>query len=133
MVARLLFGRVGATCYIFLPFKDNVSDRATRFNFDTSFDYVPTHAKQVAGCRRQSKQRNSRRLATIRRSIGRKLVECVFEPMHRSFDFTLERCADDEGQNSHGDSSHCCSPSDYALERDFGEERVFFNPPWELA
>ena len=34
--------------------------------------------------------------------------------------------------NSHGDLPHC-SPSDSILERDLTGERVFINPPWELA
>jgi hypothetical protein len=61
-----------------------------------------------------------------------KVVDSVFEPLHAQFDFTLEGCADDEGLNSHSDLPHC-SPSDSILERDFLGERVFINPPWELA
>jgi hypothetical protein len=52
--------------------------------------------------------------------------------MHARFDFTLEGCVDVEGLNSHGDLPHY-SPSDSILERDFSGERVFINPPWELA
>jgi hypothetical protein len=44
----------------------------------------------------------------------------------------MEGCVDDEGLNSHGDLPHC-SPSDSILERDLSGERVFINPPWELA
>jgi hypothetical protein len=60
------------------------------------------------------------------------MVDSVFEPMHTQFDFTLEGCADDEGLNSHGDLPQCLS-SDSILERDLSRERVFVNPPWELA
>jgi hypothetical protein len=52
--------------------------------------------------------------------------------MHARFDFTLEGCANDEVLDSHGDLPHC-SPSDSVPERDQSGERVFFNPPWELA
>jgi hypothetical protein len=92
---------------------------------------VATPATLVACRRRQTKQRHSRKYAT-RRSIDWKLVDSVSEPMHAQFDFTLEGCADDEGLNSHGDLPHC-SPSDSILERDLTRERVFINPPWELA
>jgi DNA-binding XRE family transcriptional regulator len=85
----------------------------------------------VAGRRRQTKQRQSRKLVTIR-SIDWKLVDSVFDPLHARFNFTLEGCADDEGLNSHGDLPHC-SPSDSILERDLSGERVFVNPPWEIA
>jgi hypothetical protein len=85
----------------------------------------------VVGCRRQTKQRQSRKHVT-RRSIDWKLVGSVFEPLHARFDFTLEGCANDEGLNSHGALPHC-SPSDSILERDLSIERVFINPPWELA
>jgi hypothetical protein len=52
--------------------------------------------------------------------------------MHARFNFTLEGCAADEGLNSHGDLPYF-SPSDSILERDLSRERVFINPPWELA
>jgi hypothetical protein len=92
---------------------------------------VATHATIVVGRRRQIKQRQSRKHVT-RRSIDWKLVDSVFEPLHARFDFTLEGCADDEGLNSNGDLPNC-SPSDSILERDLSGERVFVNPPWELA
>jgi hypothetical protein len=85
----------------------------------------------VAGRRRQTKQRQSRKPVT-RRSIDWKMVDYVFEPLHARLDFILEGCADDEGLNSHGDLPHC-SPSDSILERNLSRERVFINPPWELA
>jgi hypothetical protein len=88
---------------------------------------VATHVTLVACRRRQTKQRQSRKLVT-RRSIDWKLVDSVFEPVHARFDFTLEGCADDEGLNSHGDLPRC-SPSDSILERDLSRERVFINPP----
>jgi hypothetical protein len=84
-------------------------------------------ATLVAGRRRQTKQRHSRKHVTIR-SIDWKLADSVFEPLHARFNFTLEGCADDEGLNSHGDLPHC-SPSDSILERDLSGERVFSNPP----
>jgi hypothetical protein len=77
---------------------------------------ITTPATVVAGRRRQTKQRQSRKHVT-RRSIDWKLVDYVFEPLHARFDFTLEGCADDEGLNSHGDLPHC-SPSDSILARD---------------
>jgi hypothetical protein len=92
---------------------------------------VVTHATLVAGRRRQTKQRQSRKPIT-RRSFDWKLVDSVFEPLHARFNFTLEGCANDEGLNSHNDLPHC-SPSDSILERDLSRERVFINPPWELA
>jgi hypothetical protein len=92
---------------------------------------VATPATLIAGRRRQTKQRQSRKPVT-RRSIDWKLVDYVFDPLHARFNFTLEGCADDEGLNSHGDSPHC-SPSDSILERELTRERVFINPPWELA
>jgi hypothetical protein len=92
---------------------------------------VATPAALVAGRRRQTKHRQSRKHVTIR-SIDWKLVDSVFEPMHARFNFTLEGCADDEGLNSHGDLPHC-SPSDSILERDLLGERMFINPPCELA
>jgi hypothetical protein len=88
---------------------------------------VATPATQVAGRRRQTKQRLSRKPVT-RRSIDWKLVDSVFDPVHARFNFTLEGCADDEGLNSHRDLAHC-SPSDSILERDLTGERVFINPP----
>jgi hypothetical protein len=92
----------------------------------TPTKYLPRH-------RHQSKQRNSRRHVTTRRySIDWKLVDSVFEAMHAQFDFTLEICVDDESLNSHGDLPHS-SPSDSVLERVLSGERVFFNPPKELA
>jgi hypothetical protein len=60
------------------------------------------------------------------------MVDSVFDPLHARFNFTLERCVDDEGINSQGDLPHC-SPSDSILERDLLGERVFINAPWELA
>jgi hypothetical protein len=60
------------------------------------------------------------------------MVDYVFEPLHARFNFTLEGCADDEGLNSHGDLPQCSS-SDSILERDLLGERVFINPPWEVA
>ena len=92
---------------------------------------VATHATLVAGRRRQTKQRQSRKPVTIR-SIYWKQVDYVFEPLHARFNFTLEGCADDEGLNSHGDLPHC-SPSDSILERDLSGERMFINLPWELV
>jgi hypothetical protein len=92
---------------------------------------VAAHVTLVAGRRRQTKHRHSRK-PVARRSIDWKLVDSVFEPLHARFNFTLEGCADDEGLNSHGDLSHC-SPSDSILERDLSGERAFINPPWELA
>jgi hypothetical protein len=44
----------------------------------------------------------------------------------------LEGCADEEGLNSHSNLPHY-SPSDSIMERDSSGERVFINPPWELA
>jgi hypothetical protein len=61
-----------------------------------------TPATLVAGRRRQTKLRHSRKPVT-RRSIDWKLVDSVFDPLHARFNFTLEGCADDEGLNSHGD------------------------------
>jgi hypothetical protein len=90
-----------------------------------------THAKLVACRRRQNKQRESRRNIT-KHSIDWKLVDSFFEPLHARLDFTLEGCADGEGLNSQTDLPHC-SPSDYVLERDLSGERVFINPPWEMA
>jgi hypothetical protein len=92
---------------------------------------VATHATAVACRRRQNKQRHSRKPLTGR-LIDWKLVDFVFEPMHARFDFTLDRCAHDEGLNPHGDLPHC-SPTDAIMERDLSRERVFINPPWELA
>jgi hypothetical protein len=92
---------------------------------------VATPATLVAGRRDQTKLRHSRKPVT-RRSINWKLVDSVFDPLHARFNFTLEGCADDEDLNSHGDLPHC-SPSDSILERDLTGERVFINPPWELA
>jgi hypothetical protein len=89
------------------------------------------HATVVAGRRRLNKQRHSRKHVT-RRLIDWKLFDSFFEPLHALFDFTLEGCADDEGLNSHGDLPQC-SPSNSILERDLSKERVFINPPWELA
>jgi hypothetical protein len=83
------------------------------------------------GRRRQPNHRHNRKPLTWR-SIDWKLVDYVFEPLHTRFDFTLEGCADDEGLSSHGDLSHW-SPSDSILERELARERVFINPPWELA
>jgi hypothetical protein len=60
------------------------------------------------------------------------MVDYVFEPLHARFDFTLEGCADDEGENSNGDLPQC-SPSDSIMSMDLSGERVFINPPWELA
>jgi hypothetical protein len=68
----------------------------------------------------------------MRRSIDWKLVDSIFEPRHARFDFTLEGCANDEDLSLHGDLPHC-SPSDSNMERDLSGERVFINPPWELA
>jgi hypothetical protein len=90
-----------------------------------------TPASVVAGRCRETKQRHNRKHVT-RRSIDWKLVNYVFEPLHARFDFTLEGCAHDDGLNSHGDLPHC-SPSDSILERDLSGERVFINPPRELA
>jgi hypothetical protein len=92
---------------------------------------VATLAILVAGRRRQTKQRHSRKHVT-RRSVDWELVDFIFEPLHAQFDFTVEGCANDEGLNSHSDLPHC-SPSDSILERDLSKERVFINPPWELA
>jgi hypothetical protein len=92
---------------------------------------VTSPAILVACRRRQTKQRHSRKPVT-RRSIDWKLVDSVFDPLHARFNFTLEGCAYDEGLNSHSDLPHC-SPSDSILERDLTGERVFINPPWELA
>jgi hypothetical protein len=92
---------------------------------------IATPTKLVAGRRLQNKQRESRRHVP-KRSIDWKLVDYVFEPLHARFDFTFEGCVDDKGLNSHTDFSHC-SPSDYVLGRDLSGERVFINPPWELA
>jgi hypothetical protein len=93
---------------------------------------VATHAELVKGPRRrQNKHRESRRHVT-KRSIDWKLVFSNFEPMHARFYFTLEGCADDEGLTSHGDLPQC-SRSDSILESEFNGERVFLNPPWELA
>ena len=92
---------------------------------------VATPATLVASRRRQTKQRQSHKPVT-RRSIDWKLVDSVFEPLHARFNFTPEGCANDEGLNSHGDLPHC-SPSDSILQRDLSGERVFINPPWELA
>jgi hypothetical protein len=92
---------------------------------------VATPATLVASRRRQTKQRQSCKPVT-RRSIDWKLVDSVFELLHARFAFALEGCADDEGLNSHGDLPPC-SPSDSILERDLSRERVFINPPWELA
>jgi hypothetical protein len=50
---------------------------------------LATPATLVACRRRQNKQRQSRKLVTIR-SIDWKLVDSVFEPLHERFDFTLE-------------------------------------------
>jgi hypothetical protein len=66
------------------------------------------------------------------RSIDWKLVDSVFEHVHARFDATLEGCADDEGLNSHDVLPHC-SPRDSVMERDMSGERMFFNPPRELA
>jgi hypothetical protein len=66
------------------------------------------------------------------RSIDWKLVDYVFKPPHARFDFTLEGCADADGIDSHGELRQC-SPSDLIQERDLSGERVFINPPWELA
>jgi hypothetical protein len=52
--------------------------------------------------------------------------------MHARFDFTLEGCVDDECLNSHGDLPHY-SPNNSILHGDLSGERVFINPPWELA
>jgi hypothetical protein len=93
---------------------------------------VATRAKTVAGRRRRSKHRDSRRLVTTRRSIDWKLFDSVFLPLHARFDFTLEGCANGEGLNSHGDL-HQCSPSDFVLERDVSWELVLFSPPSKLA
>jgi hypothetical protein len=60
------------------------------------------------------------------------MVHYVFEPIHARFDFTLEGCADDEDLNSNGDLPQC-SPSDSIMAMDLSGERVFINPPWELA
>jgi hypothetical protein len=92
---------------------------------------VATHATVVARRRRQTKQRQSRKLVT-RRSIDWKLIDFAFEPLHARFDFTLEGCVDDEGLLSHGNIPQC-SPSDSILERDLSGERVLINPPRELA
>jgi hypothetical protein len=46
--------------------------------------------------------------------------------------FTLKGCAHEEGLNSHDDLPHG-SRSDSIMERDLSGERVFINPPWELA
>jgi hypothetical protein len=92
---------------------------------------VATPATLVAGRRRQTKQRHSRKLVT-RRSIHWKLVDSVFDLLHARFNFTLEGCADDECLNSHGGLLHS-SPSDSILERDLSGERVFIKPPWELV
>jgi hypothetical protein len=92
---------------------------------------VATPTTLVAGRRRQTKQRQSRKHVT-RRSVDWKLVDSVFEPLCARFDFTLEGCADDNGLNSHGDLPHC-SPGDSILERDLPGERVFVNPTLELA
>jgi hypothetical protein len=83
---------------------------------------VATLASSVAGRRRENKERQSRKLVTMR-SIDWKLVDYVFEPMHARFDFTLERpwslltstCF--RGLNLHGDLPHC-SQSDSILKRD---------------
>jgi hypothetical protein len=88
-------------------------------------------ATLVASRRRQTKQSQSRKPVT-KRSIDWKLVDSIFDPLHARFNFTLEGCADDAGLNSHGDLPHS-SPSDSILERDLSGERVFINPPWELA
>jgi hypothetical protein len=64
---------------------------------------VATPAILVTGRRRQTKERQSRKHETRRRSIDWKVVDSVFEPLHARFDFTLKGCADDEGLNSHGD------------------------------
>jgi hypothetical protein len=92
---------------------------------------VATPATLVASRRRQTKQRQSRKPVT-RRSIDWKLVGFVFYPLHARFNFTLEGCANDDGLNSHGELPHC-SPSDSILGRDLSGERVFINPPEELA
>jgi hypothetical protein len=55
-----------------------------------------------------------------------------FEPPHERFDFTLEGRDDDESLNSHNDLPQC-TPNDSVLERDLSRERVFINPPKELA
>jgi hypothetical protein len=75
--------------------------------------------------------RGSRKPVT-RRSFHWKLVDSIFEPLHIRFNFTLERCVDDKGLNSHGDLPDC-SPSDSILERDLSGEHVLINPPWKLA
>jgi hypothetical protein len=92
---------------------------------------IATIATLVACHRHPNKQRHSRKLVTIR-SIDWKLFDCVFLPLHARFDFTLEGCANDEGLNAHGDLPQC-SPSDSIMERELFGERVFINPPWELA
>jgi hypothetical protein len=60
------------------------------------------------------------------------MVDSVFDPLYARFNFTMEGCANDEGLNSHDDLPHCL-PSDSILERDLSGERVFINPPSELA
>jgi hypothetical protein len=92
---------------------------------------VATLATLVACRRRQTQERQSRKHVTIR-SIDWKKVDSVFEPLHARIDLTLEGCADDEGLNSHGDLPHC-SPSDSIRESDLSGDRVFINPPRELA
>jgi hypothetical protein len=92
---------------------------------------LATLATLVAGRRRQTKQRHSRKYVTYR-SIDWKLVDSFLEPVHARFNFTLDGYADDEGLNSHIDLPHC-SPSDSIFERDLSGERVFINPLWELA
>jgi hypothetical protein len=92
---------------------------------------LATRAKLVVGRRRQNKKRNNCKHVT-RRSIDWNMVDSVLEPLHARFDFTLEGCADNEGLNSHCDLPHY-SPSDSIMETCLYGERVFINPPWELA
>jgi hypothetical protein len=92
---------------------------------------VVTHAKLVACRCRQNKHIESRK-PLFTRSIDWKLLYSVFEPLHARFDFTLEGYVDDADLNLHGDLSHC-SPSDSIMEKNLTGERVFINPPWELA
>jgi hypothetical protein len=92
---------------------------------------VANQTKSVGGRHRQSKERDSRRHVTTRRSIDWKLVYYVSKRLHERFDFTLEGCADNVDLNSHGDPPHFL-PSDSVMENVLSGERVFFNPPWEL-
>lgn len=110
-----------------MPDTDNADD------FDI---HSPGITDKVAVTRKLSGRRRikaiRRRTKQSVRTVDWRLVDRVFDPLHDKLKFTLEACADDEGLDTHRELPFC-SPSNSILNQDLSGERVYFNPPWDMA